>query len=335
MTIAAIPSLRPRRAVRGNRTGKTMDVILHIGAHRCATTSFQAYMRRNATSFMADGTGFWGPKRTRNGLFCGVVPGGVSAPVRNPRRRAAGRIRMQLDGSARQGVRLLVVSDENIMGNMRRNLHDRALYAGAGQRLSHFGTAFGGRVTRVAVNIRALDLFWSSALGYGLTRAHPLPDSQALADIAENRRGWREVIEDVACALPDTPITVMPFERFAGRPDRQLSAMTGGAVPTKNAQDWLNATPKLARLRRDLPEEIATQLPAGEGRWLPFSPAQAARLRGVYAEDLSWLMAGADGLAQLAVVPNKTTAEKTPPQTDLTRGRPHDQDQQGRLAGAG
>lgn len=46
-----------------------MDIILHLGAHRTASTSFQRYMRSVSDALAAGGTGFWGPGRTRKGLF--------------------------------------------------------------------------------------------------------------------------------------------------------------------------------------------------------------------------------------------------------------------------
>ena len=49
-----------------------MEIVLHIGAHRTATTSFQAYMRGNAPGLVQGGVAFWGPLRTRNGLFSGL-----------------------------------------------------------------------------------------------------------------------------------------------------------------------------------------------------------------------------------------------------------------------
>jgi len=50
-----------------------MDVILHIGAHRTATTTFQAWMLQNADALAAGGIAYWGPDRTRAGLFSGLV----------------------------------------------------------------------------------------------------------------------------------------------------------------------------------------------------------------------------------------------------------------------
>ena len=66
-----------------------MDVILHIGAHRTATTTFQHYMRGQSSELARAGIGFWGPWRTRGGLFSGVMPGPVAIGGGDPARRAA------------------------------------------------------------------------------------------------------------------------------------------------------------------------------------------------------------------------------------------------------
>jgi len=51
-----------------------MDVLLHIGAHRTASTTFQAYMRSNAAQWADGGVGYWGPFRLRRQMFHGVHP---------------------------------------------------------------------------------------------------------------------------------------------------------------------------------------------------------------------------------------------------------------------
>ena len=102
-------------------------------------------------------------------------------------------------------------------------------------------------------------------------------------------------------AVPGAEIAVTPFERYAGQPDMLLRQMTGLSVPpTDPGTHWANRSPDLPALRAVLADrgEDPDQLP-GEGRWMPFSPEQAMRLRETYADDLFWLRAGADGLAKL------------------------------------
>jgi len=328
------PAIWPDGAATSRRIGKPMDVILHLGAHRCATTSFQNYLRLNSDGLLAQGVGFWGPRRTRNGLFRGILPGPCVATGRDLHRRGVGRVRMHLARSAGLGVKSLLVSDENMLGTMRENLRLGDLYCGTGERLARYGEAFGGQITTVVLNIRSLDSYWGSVLGYGLIRGRGLPEPGLLQRLATNRRSWRDVITDMACALPDAQIWVLPFETFAGRPEAQLAAIARINAPKFHSREWLNPTLRLPQMRK-LASELGEnwRLPEGDGRWQPFSPSETAMLREAYADDLMWLASGADGLARLMPDPDKKQAGKTPPMTDMTRGRTDDQ-QERRVARA-
>ncbi|WIY23993.1 hypothetical protein [Parasedimentitalea psychrophila] len=332
--ILQFPSNRLLRVAAVQRTGKAMKVFLHIGAHRCATTSFQDYLRRNSDALDARNIGYWGPGRTRNGLFNGILPGPIAATGRNPQRRAVGRVQMQLSRSQSLGLDQLLVSDENMMGTMRQNLRTGGLYGGVGERMARFAEAFDGYVSDVMVNLRSLESYWASAFGYGVARGHRIPSAAMLDHLAYSRRSWRDVLTDVACAVPGARIWALPFETYGGRPEAQLAAITGQQMPRNPVRNCLNATPRLEDLRRQLHSAVADRLPAGQGRWQPFDTAQIAALRETYADDLMWLAAGGDGLVQLKQDPEKAGQGMNPARTDLTRGTPHD-DQTERVAGAG
>ena len=270
-----------------------MDVILHIGAHRTATTTFQHYMRGQSSELARAGIGFWGPARTRGGLFHGLfAKDGVSE---QEHRRVAGRIALNLAKSRDKGRRALIISEENLSGSVRDNLRRNALYPGIGPRLARVHDAFGGQVTQVVLTIRSLDLYWASALGFGLTRGRSVPDVNTLDRLVTAPRSWRDVITDVACASGDIRIWVFPFEAFCGQPETQLAMMTGTRPPTGEARAWLNRTPDLTELRAEVDNPSA--LPSGPGRWRPFSTDQAAALREAYADDILWLASGAGGVA--------------------------------------
>ena len=70
--MAATPGFGPLGAVVAEWSRRLMDVILHIGVHRTATTTFQAYLRERSDMLADQGLAFWGPRRTRNGLFHGI-----------------------------------------------------------------------------------------------------------------------------------------------------------------------------------------------------------------------------------------------------------------------
>lgn len=310
-----------------------MKVFLHAGAHRCATTTFQEYMRQNRGLTAMQGVGYWGPQVTRSGLFQGVLPGPQILPKTDPAKRAKGRIKLKLAAERASGFSQLVISDENILGSMRQNLHQGTLYADAGERLSRFASAFDGELTDVVLNIRALDHYWASTLTYGVARGFPFPTQAGLERYAQSQRSWRDVITDVATALPDVNIWVQPFEIFGGRPNAQLASMTDIRAPRAHARIRLNRSPRVEELSTYLLDEDAAKLGDQFGIWRPFNEEQTALLREAYADDMMWLTGGADGLAQIAADNEDQAEEYLTFRKTLTRGRPNDQNQ--RLAGSG
>lgn len=301
-----------------------MKTVLHIGAHRTGTTSFQAYLSRNRWSLLAQGVACWGPSVTRKGLFAGIQQ---STPMarRSAMGRARGRLMLRRHKlGTEHGAHTLLVSDENMMGTMSRNMRRARLYDDVGERLARFVAAFDGQVDTVVVNIRALDNYWASATAHCVLQGHALPERGAMARLADGPRSWRDVISDIACAAPDADIQVLPFERFAGQPDRQLSAMLGQPAPRDSGGDWLNRRPTLAQLREVVQPRIGVaDIMRGPGdRWSPFLHAEVAALREAYADDMFWLTAGASGLATLTEDLDRTEAEW--PTGPLTKGQGND-----------
>ena len=303
---------------------KLMDIILHVGAHRTATTSFQRYLRDNSDAIAASQTGVWGPLRTRKGLFSGIFPG-PKMQGRSPE-RVKGRVALQVAGVRETGVARLLVSEENMIGSSRHCVRTGLLFPAAGDRMARYCAAFDGKITRIILNIRSPETWWSSAAAYAISRGHGVPDQSKLNKIATAQRSWRDVITDLACAVPDAEIKVATFEEYAGRPDALLAEATGVATPVDRAHHWLNRAPDLPALRAILAErgQDPDLLPDETGRWKPFTDTQSAALRETYSDDLFWLMAGADGLAQLTENSVRERAGKSQPSGDPKKGHPHD-----------
>ena len=294
-----------------------MDVILHIGAHRCATTSFQAYMRSNAAALQRAGTGFWGPLRMRRGAFRGILTEDDDA-AQAVRKSVA----TALDRAQDRGIDRLIVSDENMLGTIARNLSAQALYPDAGARIARFAALFGNRLARIVLSVRSPDHYWASCMAYATTRGRPLPDSAVRAAVAQSPRSWRDVVTDIGLSMPGVPLRILPHERFAALADHRLDAMVDGAHPAPRADSrlWLNRAPDMAALRAHMGQRTTeAPLPLGDGPLRPFSEDQRAMLRESYHDDLFWLTAGADGLADLASDPWPAA----PAQADLMTEEPY------------
>jgi len=321
-----ILEIRPGGTALRQRAGRTMDVTLHLGVHRTASTTFQSYMRRNHGQLSGAKIRFWGPWRTRKGLFAGILPGPDLTSHMELQQRAEARVRFQMDATMRNGAQHLMVSDENMIGSVRDNLRNHCLYPGIGNRMSRYARVFDGNISRLVISIRAQDQYWESAVNYGVARGHSMPRPRVFRKIASSNRTWRDVITDLACAVPDVEILVAPFERFAGRPEAFLTASIGCDAPVDRRKEWLNRTPTAQGLQRILRERGDTdQLVRSETqRWQPFDTAQRAAMREAYADDMHWLVAGADGLAKLTEDQDQNRAGKILPAGPNTRGQFYD-----------
>ncbi|MFT5743011.1 MAG: hypothetical protein ACI86S_001073 [Paracoccaceae bacterium] len=291
---------------------RAMEILLHIGAHRTGTTTFQCFLQRNQTALSEAGVALWTPERTRNGLLSGLVrrPQDITEQIERIGARSCGVMRIQIATTRAAGMRQLIISEENMIGAIRNNLRERQLYPLLSERLLRFRAAFGENCTRIAFGIRSYDAFWASALAFAVARGHRTPSRADLDQFVTQPRTWRKVIREISTVFPRADIVVWPFERLAGQPDRQLQLLTAGVdlkTPLSGRGDWQNASPNLGALREILTlrggEHAAAQLPHSEGRWMPFDDNQKEILRAQYQIDLAWLRQGAEGLARFVDSP--------------------------------
>jgi len=285
-----------------------VDIILHVGAHRTASTTLQRMMGASKRATDAAGVAYWGPKRTRSGLFNGL--GGITLP--RQRRRVLARIGFQAAQLAQGGTRALWISEENLLGTMRRNIADLRLYPDAADKLAPLGVVLGDHPLTVAMAVRSYDSYWASVLAFRLTRGGAVPTPDLIDRLITQPRRWRHVVASVAAAVPQARVVVWTHEAMADMPDRLVGHLTGVQMALHGADAWCNTMPSIGKLRETV-EDFGgdpTLLRATVGRFMPFDDAQRAVLRAQYADDLAWLRAGAGGMAtyidDLATEPDAT-----------------------------
>ncbi len=280
-----------------------MDVILHVGAHLTGVSTLASYLNRNRKPLRARDLAVWTTEDTRKGLFDGVTLKSGLHGVERRRARGAGRVQLRSAMLERAKVKDLLVLEPEMLGSIDANLASERLYPAAGERVARFVHAFGGRVRRVIIGIRALEDYWGGALAHGLKGGRTVPDEAMLERLVTQPRSWRKVVMDVACAAPEADILAMPYERLGSRPETVLGYAVNGrfAAPTNFRLNGLAQVPQLPELREVLRDRGATveTLPEGMGRWHPFDAFKVDILREIYVEDLAWLRAGADGMAYL------------------------------------
>lgn len=290
---------------------KTLDVILQIGAHRTASTSFQTYLRQNSDALGDMNVGYWGPFRLRGGLLYGITPNVKMGEGAAQFARAQGRLAIHLERSRNKGLQHLLISEENMLGSMRHNFASRSLYPAAGERIARYIAAFRGSVKAIHLSLRCPSSYWTSAFSYCIPRGVLVPRQARIDALAQATRTWRDVITDIAAAAPDTAIFVSTYEQHASAPHRLLSYLLAQRHPEPRAQIWRNKRPlaqELLRLPLGQRELCRLESQIVAHHWEPFSRLQKAQMQENYADDLFWLRAGADGLAHLLEDPK---SEKT------------------------
>ncbi|WP_296419670.1 hypothetical protein [Pseudooctadecabacter sp.] len=282
-----------------------MDINLHLGAHRCASSTFQGYLWRNRVALARGGLTCWTPKRTRDGLMAGMIRHPESITLQDEHRaaRSVGRIRLEISRLGRAGQDRLLISEENLIGSSRRNVRMTSLYPLVSERLLRFVPAFEGHRLRIGIGVRSYEDYWASALAYILQTGGARPTVDQLDFLTTQPRRWRDVIRDIGAVFPQADVFVFPFERFADQPDAILDTFCDGAAdPLPAGFTHHNKSPNLGELNTLLDLRGERRLDGGarsdHRRWMPFDEDQRAVLRAEYRRDLAWLKAGAEGLAR-------------------------------------
>ncbi|MFK7870685.1 MAG: hypothetical protein AB8B58_15780 [Roseobacter sp.] len=293
-----------------------MDVVLHCGAHRTNSSGLQGYVSRHGDALLRQHI----DTCTLKGPLARGVPGEKAHKAQMLQRDA---IAHKVQQAEKRGVHRLFLSDVNILGCLSDVVHKGLLYPDAGARLSHFAELFEGRLSEVVLSTRSPETYWISALSAAVAHGAAVPDRAALRAIAFNRRAWRDVITDMAKALPDVRLRVIPFEHYSGRPEQILVRSLGCDLPFEPIQPRQNRAPQLPELRRLLAERggSASDLPFGMGPWNPFCAEELAAMRELYADDLMWLVGGADGLATMTEEPSGKRAVCRPPAGYQVKGQ--------------
>lgn len=273
---------RGGRRRQGARRG--MDIVLHLGAHRTGTTTLQEYLRRHRPGLAARGVLPLLPAALRGPDLRGLVQRNGAGPA-----RAA--LSAIISAAREGGAAVLLVSEENLCGNLRGLLRDGQLYPGLAARLSRLAPALGAGPRRIGLALRPQAAWWGSVLAFAVSRGLHLPDGGEGARLAAARRGWADVVADVAAAFPGAEIVVWSFGTHLAHPRLLAEGLAGVAgLPPCGPSARNNAAPDAAALRRMLTAaglgEAARHLPA-VGRWQPFTPAQAQAFAARDADDMA------------------------------------------------
>ena len=202
-----------------------MEIALHIGAHKTASTFIQGVFERNGDVL--------GPHQVRfmpHAVLRAEVTARLGKINDSGRLRKRARAAEFLAGElARPGVARLILSEENLLGSPETLEQSRMLYPDPGRKLSELAAMLDGQKVTVFLSIRNLLHFAGAILVecFRTGRYPPTIPKSYLSDWLRGDRGWADLVEDIAQIFPGAEIVIWDHRDFFRNQDAILSRIAG------------------------------------------------------------------------------------------------------------
>ena len=280
-------------------------VVVHLGAHKTASTYLQARLAKSADALRQLQVGYVDQKSFRQMID---RAGGLRRCQYRFAVLSQRALRKALNGMIRQqhdlGARRIVLSEENILGNLADFETSQKFYPAAGARLRVICEALRGCDLELALSIRDYTTFLPSVWSHLVLRNGYRRFDPGIAQSYLCRgRGWAELVQDIQRAAPGIPITLWTYEHLAEAENDILQTLAGAgsglaikplrwralpglsAAAVERIEDLVRAgqTPSAERVRM-----IANSFNKldGHGRYTPWAEGTAKRLSERYANDI-------------------------------------------------
>ncbi|HIP23273.1 MAG TPA: hypothetical protein EYG79_06745 [Rhodobacteraceae bacterium] len=188
-------------------------IILHLGAHRTASTHVQGVLGKN-TALLAE-AGIAAPSQD-------AVKMALTKPLgaRIPSLRAGFR--------PLAGLETVVISDENLLGFLNSIFTHGEFYPDTARRMAQLKAMLPVDPAKIVVAIRPYVSFFASAYGRWLAPGRMVLPREALAELVLGlQRGWGDVLADIAEAFPDSELLISEYSPDPRFGPAQLSAILG------------------------------------------------------------------------------------------------------------
>jgi len=278
-----------------------MELHVHVGVHKTATTYLQGLVARNCRRLHNNGVGAM-PLTPFRRFF-----------TRNFMQFPAGpyRIEDHLDNFFPQGVppniRGLILSDENLIGICNGFVATGKPYQGAGKRLSQLKALLEGHRVTMYMSIRSYAHFASSAYCEAMRHTENFETFEAFrAKFNMESARWPAIIERFATALKPAEIKLWRLEDFRNNGDAVFRDLAFGVEPgdqggNPKAERPSFSEPAVAvletlaarlgpKVAAEMVNEISQRLPKGSGKgeypaFDPWSAEDHARMAALYDQD--------------------------------------------------
>lgn len=200
-----------------------MKLIVHVGAHKTATTHLQRRLQSSSAALRQRGAAYYGPAALRGEVPLSSL---LAWPGRWPEVEAGWRARLDADEAA--GMERVVLSEENLLGSMTPGeLFDPGgrLYPHAGPRLAALFALLGRRPVTVAMAVREPGSFVTSAFGMWLLGGGGALIEEFLRDADPAVFRWSELARRLLVEGGTPRLTVWRFEDYPHLRNRVLARL--------------------------------------------------------------------------------------------------------------
>ncbi len=199
------------------------QVVLHLGAHKTATTSIQMALNGARADLQALGTALILPNDLRRGGAADQVDEHGDAPS----------LEMQLLTMAGdETVQRIVLSEENLIGSSGHNLARRSLYPNVTRRLRKLPAALDHPNVTVLFALRDYGPFLSSSATTAVRRGKVFDPETLRTAFLVLHRSWVDVVAEIRERFPAANLRIWRYEQFSQVETELWSELTDGFRPT-------------------------------------------------------------------------------------------------------
>lgn len=214
-----------------NDTDK-LDICLHLGAHKTATTYLQKRLDKNRDVLSEAGVQLFLPKDIRGKIGL-KLPSPRQSYARNLRRCAdtGPRLRRMIRNGVedKPPTKRVIVSEENLIGSCKNNLILNGLYPDLAMRLSLLSEHFNDSSVTIFFTVRTYSKFVTSNYTSALRNGTLLEKAEVASSLWPLSRSWVNVVTEIQAALPRARLLIWRYEDFERSEAAVLAGLTDGA----------------------------------------------------------------------------------------------------------
>ena len=201
---------------------KTRKLVVHLGAHKTATTYLQNALDAKRDMLREEGTALILPSDLRRG--------GKTAQTDEPGEVPS--VTAQLSAvAAEAGTQRIVLSEENFIGSTGHNLARKSLYPSIRRRLSKLPAALNHPNVTILFSLRDYGPFVSSNITTALRFGKLFDTDELRLAFLVLHRSWMDVIADLRVSFPAAQLKIWRYEKFAQIEAQVFAEMVGAFQP--------------------------------------------------------------------------------------------------------